>query len=368
MLSNLIGLESIALRACLAATMNLVLALALGPRLITWLRARFREPIKSGSPELDRLHRDKASTPTMGGIFIVGGIMVCVSLFVDVTEPRVILAILVAAALAVLGACDDWIKLTTAARGLRAGQKLLGLITVGALASIALHQINATAGSGSQLSVPFSGLAVDLGWWFVPWATLVIIGSANAVNLADGLDGLAPGCLICAAAALAAVTYLVGDAQWAAYLNAPHVASASEMAVVAAALVGGLAGFLWFNCHPAAVFMGDTGSLALGGLLGMVALVARQELLLVVIGGVFVAEALSVILQVGVFRWRKIRILRCAPLHHHFQLLGWAEDKIVVRFWIVAMLCAAAGLAVLGSYPAGPAVTGHAKPTATLRR
>jgi phospho-N-acetylmuramoyl-pentapeptide-transferase len=175
----------------------------------------------------------------------------------------------------------------------------------------------------------------------------VIVASSNAVNLSDGLDGLAGGCLICATGAMAAVVYASGHAGWAAYLGIPHVAGAGEMTVIAAAMVGGLLGFLWFNCHPASVFMGDVGSLPLGGLLGLLALAARQELLLVAIGGVFVVEAVSVIAQVVSFRLRKRRVLLCAPLHHHFQLKGWSEDKIVVRFWIAAMLCALVGLAAL---------------------
>ena len=187
----------------------------------------------------------------------------------------------------------------------------------------------------------------DLGWLFVPLAALVIVGSSNAVNLADGLDGLAGGCLICATTAMALVTYASGHIHWAQYLGIAHVAGAGEMVVVAAGMTGGVLGFLWFNCHPASVFMGDTGSLPLGGLLGLVAVIARQEVLLAVIGGVFVIEAASVIVQVAWFRWRGKRMFLCAPLHHHFQLKGWPEDKIVVRFWIAAALCAVVGMAGL---------------------
>jgi phospho-N-acetylmuramoyl-pentapeptide-transferase len=165
------------------------------------------------------------------------------------------------------------------------------------------------------------------------------------------LDGLAGGCLVCATGAVALLVYASGHAQWARYLNIAHIAGAGEMAVVAAAMVGGLLGFLWFNCHPASVFMGDTGSLPLGGLLGLLAVIARQELLLLVIGGVFAVEAASVIAQVGWFRWKKRRIFLCAPLHHHFQLKGWPEGKIVVRFWIAAALCAIVGLAGLKLHP-----------------
>ena len=175
----------------------------------------------------------------------------------------------------------------------------------------------------------------------------MILGSANAVNITDGLDGLAGGCLISATVAMTVLVYAAGHAGWAEYLHIPKVAGAGEMTVLAGGMIGGMLGFLWFNCHPAQVFMGDTGSLPLGGLLGFLALVARQELLLVLIAGVFVVEALSVILQVGYYKWRKRRIFLCAPLHHHFQLKGWAENQIVVRFWIAAALCALLGVASL---------------------
>ena len=176
---------------------------------------------------------------------------------------------------------------------------------------------------------------------------LVIVGASNAVNLTDGLDGLAGGCLLTATAAMTALVYAAGHAEWAAYLGVPRIPHAGEMTVLAGGMIGGVLGFLWFNCHPAQVFMGNTGALPLGGLLGVLAVVARQELLLVVVGGVFVAEAASVILQVGYYKWRRQRLLRCAPLHHHFQFLGWAENKIVVRFWIAAALCALLGTASL---------------------
>src|SRR4029079_9640490 len=191
------------------------------------------------------------------------------------------------------------------------------------------------------------GLSFQLGWVFIPWAALVIVGSSNAVNLADGLDGLAGGCLVCATGAIAIVTYACGHVGWAAYLGIPHLSGAGEMIVIARGTIGGLLGFLWFNCHPASVFMGNTGSLSLGGLLGLLAVIARQELLLVIIGGVFVAEAASVIAQVALFRWQGKRIFLCAPVHHHFQLKGWPEGKIVVRFWIAGVLCAVMGLAGL---------------------
>jgi len=194
---------------------------------------------------------------------------------------------------------------------------------------------------------------LQLGWLFIPLATFVIVGSSNAVNLADGLDGLAGGCLVCAGSAMGLVVFACGSPEWSASLNIPYIDGASEMLVVAAAMIGALLGFLWFNCFPASVFMGDTGALPLGGLLGLLAVIARQELLLVAIGGVFVVETASVIAQVAYFRWRGRRIFLCAPLHHHFQLKGWPENKIVTRFWIAGALCAIVGLSAVKFHPRG---------------
>ncbi len=335
--------EGITSRAALSAMASFVLALVCGPRWIRWLKLRFREPIKSASREIERLHQAKQATPTMGGIFIIGGLLASTLVFADWKNPYVSIAMLLAVAFTAIGALDDWVKLSTTARGLTARTKFLAQSVIALAAAMLVYRAHDTP----QLAVPLAGGAIDLGWAFVPLATLVIVSSSNAVNLADGLDGLAGGCLICATAAVALVTYASGHAQWAAYLQLPHIAGAGEMVVIAAGMAGGLLGFLWFNCHPASVFMGDTGSLPLGGLLGLLAVVARQELLLIVIGGVFVAEAASVILQVGWFRWTKKRIFLCAPLHHHFQLKGWSEHKITVRFWIAAALCAIVGLASL---------------------
>jgi phospho-N-acetylmuramoyl-pentapeptide-transferase len=218
---------------------------------------------------------------------------------------------------------------------------------VAAVAAVALYFDHAARPDGLALPPPWNVSAVSLGLAFVPLAMLVIVGSSNAVNLTDGLDGLAGGCMLFATAAMTLVVYAAGHAQWAAYLNVPHVAGCGELAVLAAGMIGAVVGFLWFNCHPAQVFMGDTGSLPLGGLLGYMAVAARQELLLSLIGGVFVVEAASVILQVGWFKWRRQRVFLCAPLHHHFQFRGWPESKIVVRFWIAAALCALLGAASL---------------------
>ena len=326
---------------------SFLLAVVLGPRSIAWLARRFREPIKSDSPEICRLHQGKNATPTMGGLFIVAGLVGSLLLAGDLTSRYLLLALGLAAGLTILGAVDDLVKLRSQKRGLSAAAKLTGQVLLAAVAAVCLYVDHATLPGGLVLPPPLNLLPLRLGVGFVPLAILVIVGSSNAVNLTDGLDGLAGGCLLFAAAAMTLVVYAAGHSQWAAYLNIPHIAGCGELAVLAAAMIGAVVGFLWFNCHPAQVFMGDTGSLPLGGLLGFMAVVARQELLLVLVGGVFVAEALSVILQVGWYKWRKRRIFLCAPLHHHYQFRGWPENKIVVRFWIAAALCALLGTACL---------------------
>jgi phospho-N-acetylmuramoyl-pentapeptide-transferase len=334
-------------RAALAAAVSFALAVLLGPRSIAWLRRRFREPIKSDSPEIARLHRDKEATPTMGGLFIMAGLIAAVLLFGDLRNVYMLPVALVAGGLTLLGFVDDAVKIRSAANGISARYKLAGQLAVGVAAAVLLYQQQAAVPGGLQLRVPLTPHAFSLGLWFIPLAVVVIVGASNAVNLTDGLDGLAGGCLICAVAAMTLLAYAGGHAAWAEYLGVPRIPQAGEMTVLAGGMIGGVLGFLWFNCHPAQVFMGNTGALPLGGLLGVLAVVARQELLLLVVGGVFVAEAVSVIVQVAYYKWRRRRLLRCAPLHHHFQFLGWAENKIVVRFWIASALCALAGLASL---------------------
>ncbi len=358
--SSLTGLGKITARAAVAALVSFALAVVLGPRSIAWLARRFREPIKSDSAEIRRLHAGKNATPTMGGLFIVAGLAGSIVVAGDLTNRYLLLGLAVAAGLAVLGAIDDLVKLRTQRSGLSAGGKLAGQLLVAAAAATVLYFDHAHLPDGLRLPPPLNMTAVSLGIWFVPLAMLVMVGSSNAVNLTDGLDGLAGGCMLFATAAMTLVVYAAGHAQWAAYFHVPHIASCGELAVLAAGMIGAVVGFLWFNCHPAQVFMGDTGSLPLGGLLGYMAVVARQELLLVLIGGVFVVEAASVLVQVGWFKWRRQRIFRCAPLHHHFQFCGWPENKIVVRFWIAAALCALLGTACLrinvAETPAGRSV------------
>jgi phospho-N-acetylmuramoyl-pentapeptide-transferase len=344
---SLASLGKITMRASLAALVSFLLAVLLGPRWITWLARRFREPIKSDSPEIRRLHQGKKATPTMGGLFIIAGLVGSLLLAGDLSNRYLWLALGVAGGLTLLGAIDDLVKLRSEKRGISARSKLIGQVLVATASALFLYFDHASLPDGLVLPPPLNPLPFSLGIGFVPLAIVVIVGASNAVNLSDGLDGLAGGCLLFAVAGMTVVVYAAGHSQWATYLHVPHIAGCGELAVLAAAMIGAVVGFLWFNCHPAQVFMGDTGSLPLGGLLGLMAVVSRQELLLVLVGGVFVAEAASVILQVGWYKWQKRRIFRCAPLHHHFQFQGWPESKIVVRFWIAAALCALLGTACL---------------------
>ncbi len=348
-------------RAAVAAAVSFSVAVLLGPRWIAWLRRRFRESIKSDSAEVARLHRDKQSTPTMGGLFVVAALVVSVLLFGDLNNPYVLPALIVAVGLTLVGIADDLVKIRTEAKGISARTKLAGQLLVAGAAAVMLYHEQSAVQDGLLLRLPILGTSISMGLWFIPLAVLVMVGASNAVNLTDGLDGLAGGCLIAAVAAMTGLVYAAGHAGWAAYLGVPRIPQAGEMTVLAAAMIGGVLGFLWFNCHPAQVFLGNTGALPLGGLLGFLAVVARQELLLVVIAGVFVVEAGSVILQVGYFKWTHRRLFRCAPLHHHFQFLGWAENKIVVRFWIASALCALLGAAMLVGGESGRRFPGDAE-------
>lgn len=350
---GLAAVGKITFRGALAAGVALAVALFLGPRLIDWLRRRFREPNKSDSPRLRQLHQAKQSTPTMGGLFLVAGVLGALVLLADLANPFVQIALFVTVGLGLVGVVDDAVKLRGKANGISARSKLLGQLAVASVAALWLYAHHAaqvlTEGEPGVLTlwIPLADVAVPIGWGFVPLAIVVIVGMSNAVNLTDGLDGLAGGCLLMSIGAMGAVAYAAGHAGIADYLSMARISGAGEMAVLAAAIAGGVLGFLWFNCHPAQVFMGDTGSLPLGGLLGLIALACRQEALLLVVGGVFLAEAASVVVQVGGYKWRRRRVFRCAPLHHHFQFKGLPEGKIVVRFWIASAVCGILGLACL---------------------
>lgn len=355
-LARLLGY--ISFRAAGAAVTAFLLAILFGPRVIAWLRSvGIGERIDgTGSQKLEALHQHKRGTPTMGGVFVIAAILIACAMWLRFDGPNrfSLPGLVLVGGFAAVGFWDDWVKLhDTKKRGISKRQKQ------GALTAIALAVgwwLAGPAGlqaelGGPHLYVPFAkDFAVDLTWAlgvpFLVLAVLVLTGAANAVNLTDGLDGLATGCIASAAVAYAVITYAVGRVDWSQYLLVPHVAGAGEMTVMMAALLGGALGFLWFNAAPALVFMGDVGSLGLGGALGYAALVSRTELVLLVVGGVFVAEALSVILQVASFKLRGKRIFRCAPLHHHFQFGGMPETRVVVRTWVVSVLLALCSLAL----------------------
>jgi len=362
------NLSSLAARAGLAAIGSFVVALALGPRVLRWLRGKqyIEHEQGTGSETLDAINARKRPTPTMGGLMIVGSVLVAGAVFGDLSNSYVILALLSTLGYGFIGFIDDWVKLTHPDRkGLRAASKsLLQLLIASALAFVVTLVFQQQGRPELlQLHVPFSGGAsLDLsGFGGVPhmlFVLFVIIGTSNAVNLTDGMDGLAAGSMVVAALAMAVISVAVGRAPQL-EIDLLYVPFSQEMTVFCTAMAGASMGFLWFNAPPAAVYMGDTGSLPLGSLLGYVAVVTKHELVLAIVGGVFLAEAASVIVQVGAYklgrgRWGRHvladgthRVLRCAPLHHHFQFAGLPDTRIVVRFGIVAVLCAAAGMASL---------------------
>ena len=332
--------QYITFRAAYAAVTALVISFLLGPYVIGKLRAaRVKEKINQYTPET---HRAKEGTPTMGGILILVSILVPTLLWAKLTNVYTWLIVLVTAWLGVLGFIDDYLK---AMRGLSKGlvfkYKISGQILLGLGVGLLLYLSPLSQEAATQTSVPFlKDYRIDFLWFYVPFVVLVITGASNAVNLTDGLDGLAVGLVAVSAAAFAGMCYVTGHAAFSSYLNIIYLPGSGELAVFCAAMLGACLGFLWFNAYPADVFMGDTGALALGGALGMLAILIKKELLLVIVGGVFVAEALSVILQVAYFKWKRRRIFLMAPLHHHFELKGWQEPKVVVRFWIAAVLLA----------------------------
>ncbi len=331
----------ITFRSIYATLTALAIALLLGPTLIGLLRKlQIGQEIRDDGP---KSHLSKKGTPTMGGILIVGSLILSVLLWADLSNRYVWMVLLSLLANGAIGFTDDYLKvIKKRSKGLSARQKFLLQLGVGA--GLSLWYASTLSGDG-RIVIPFmKSLNPDLGLLLLPFLVTVLVGTANAVNLTDGLDGLAVGPTIVAGLAFVVISYLVGHHVFASYLRVLEVPGAGELAVVMGALVGAALGFLWFNTYPAQVFMGDTGSLAIGGVIGMTAIVTRQELLLLLVGGVFVAEAVSVILQVGSYKLRKKRIFRMAPIHHHFELGGLSEPKVIVRFWIVSVVLALVAL------------------------
>lgn len=324
----------------MAAITAFVVSLVLGPLVIRILkRLKVGEHIKKGdSLRLDDLHRSKQNTPTMGGVLILFSIFLSTFLWADVFNRHIQVVVFVMFWLGITGFLDDYLKLKRKSKGLAASTKFMSQAVLGLLLGIFLLIVNKY---NVGLDLPFlKDTVFDLDGFYVLFVILVIAGTANAVNLTDGLDGLAIGSVVMVALAFGVLSYVSGNVKLSEYLLVPYIPGTGELTVFCAALFGAGLGFLWFNCYPASIFMGDVGSLALGGVLGTVALLIRKELLLVIVGGIFVMEALSVILQVLSFRFFKRRIFKIAPIHHHFQFLNWPENKVIVRFWIVAGLLA----------------------------
>jgi len=337
----------ITFRTAAAVATALLLSLVFGPWFVRTLRRlSVGQNIREVGPQS---HQVKAGTPTMGGLLILFAWLVSTLLWANLTNAYVWLALGVTAAFGAVGFADDFIKVRRKRNlGLSARSKMGALIAVAVAAGVILTQLPAAQPFSPTLAFPFfKNLVIDLGVLYVPFVAFVLVGSSNAVNLTDGLDGLAIGAAGVAAATYALFCYVAGNRVVAGYLQLPTVAGVGEVTIFCGALVGASLGFLWFNAHPAELFMGDVGSLALGGGISLVAVMAKQELLLVLVGGLFVLEALSVIVQVGSFKLRGKRVLRMAPLHHHFELSGWAEPKIIVRFWILSILFALVAISTL---------------------
>lgn len=343
--------QYITFRAVCAGITSFLLSLLFGNFVIRQLTAlKFGQPIRSKEEvhKLFDLHGAKKGTPTMGGILLLGTTIIATLLWARLENSFVWLALFSIVYLGALGFIDDYLKVTQSSSvGIRSRTKFALQCVLAAIVTLFFilnPQLNKIA---QQFYIPFfkEPIFSNLGWLAFFIYLLVIVGTSNAVNLTDGLDGLATGCSATVVATYAVIAYIVGNFKIASYLQIPFVSYSGELAVLCMALFGSCLGFLWWNCHPARVFMGDTGSLAIGGLLGVVAICCKQELLLIVIGGVFVLEALSVILQVASFKLTGKRIIKMAPLHHHFELSGWKENTVIVRFWILSLLFSLLGLA-----------------------
>jgi len=361
--------EGLILRITGAGVLSFLLVVLWAPGVIRFLiRRRLGDLAQFDHADLNELTRHKSDTPTMGGILIVTAIFVSVFIFADLANMYIRMALFALVWLGLLGGVDDWIKLRYSAGkgtrdGLKAWEKILFQIGLAVLLSIYMWTYGRLRGGGvseapnpaHSFYFPFSAVPIALSLLaYVIIAVLTMVGTSNAVNLTDGMDGLASGCVCIVMMVLLVLSWVAGVREWAGVFDLPFIAAAAEMTVLCAAMFGASLGFLWYNAPPAQVFMGDTGSLPLGGLIGYIAVVIRHELLLLIVGGVFVMEAASVLMQVGYYKFTRPgpglpgkRIFRCAPLHHHFHLSGWAETKVVIRFWVLGIVFAAIAFATL---------------------
>jgi len=326
----------------------LVFSFVLGPPVIAWLKSKQGEgqPIRLDGPEGHLIR--KKGTPTMGGFLILAALIGSTLLWAELTNVFVWVVLFVTAGFGVVGFFDDYRKLTKrSSAGISGRRKLLVEIAIAAIACVVIVAVTEDH-AGTKLAVPFlKSVLFDLGWFIVPVAIFVVVGASNAVNLTDGLDGLAIVPAMIAGASFGLIAYLTGNLVFANYLQINHVPGTGELAVFCGALVGAGLGFLWYNAPPAMVFMGDTGSLAIGAALGTISVITKNEIVLAIIGGVFVLETVSVIVQVGSFKLTGKRVFRMAPIHHHFEKKGWQEPTIVIRFWIIAVILAIIGLSTL---------------------
>lgn len=359
---GLYAYEDVLFRAVLAALTSLIIALFLAPRVIRWLmRMKIGDRPEFHHAALNELMRERANTPTMGGIIILTAVLASTVLWAKLNNPFIHKAIFILIWFGGIGAVDDWLKLTSKIRhrsrdGLKAWEKLMfqfgGAVLIALFLRMDFHEIE----DAKMFWLPFYKHGIPLATWvFVIMSVLYISGTSNAVNLTDGMDGLASGCLGIMSSVLVVLCFIASEymsrtvqVSWASYLLLPHIPASGELCIFYASITGAILGFLWYNCHPAQVFMGDIGSLPLGAAMGYGAIVTRNEILLFVIGGVFMMELFSVILQVGYFKYSGgKRIFRCAPIHHHFHLAGWSEPQVVVRFWLLSIAFAVLAMATL---------------------
>jgi phospho-N-acetylmuramoyl-pentapeptide-transferase len=354
--------QNVMFRSVAATLTSLLIALLLGPKIIRWLmRKKIGDRPEFHHAALNELTKEKANTPTMGGLIIIFASLVTTLLWARLNNPFIQKAIVLMIWFGTLGGVDDWLKLTAdylhrSRNGLRPWEKLIFQIGGAVLIASFLYTDFAHIEDAKLFWLPFYKYGLPLAnWMFILIAIIYISATSNAVNLADGMDGLAAGCVAMVSLVLAILCYVASETMarntpvtWSSYLLLPHIPQAGELSIFFAAILGAVLGFLWFNCHPAQTFMGDVGSLPLGAAMGYGALVTRNEILLLIIGGVFVIELCSVVLQVVYFRYTGgKRLLRCAPIHHHFHLIGWSEPQVVVRFWLLAAAFAALALATL---------------------